>query len=871
VPALVAATAALYIWKLSALKPAASERLWLWPIVALAEWLAVYQGFPIRTRTFSTTLFPDGVACMIGAAFLTPLNALLAVFCGIFVANLQHPRSVAKKFVTSLMAVMSLGLAILVYHHLLGTASPVGPLGWLSVACGMAVMNGIDAVGIVSYVVWVNKTRRPPLKATAAQVGVEIGFNSAGSVVAVTLIWASTLATLLLAGVLAAVTIGRRIVARAAHQDKTVKEIFSHIGKMSAAKGGEEELIPAILEEARSVLVASTASLMAPLFRPADGMALRWALAGDGPATFEEGAIASGLAPIVSVRGSVLLKRGSDEPSLKAALRAEGVREAVAVPLSPTGVLPGYLMVGDRPYAHEGFGDEDVKVLETLAANAAMVLRRTGIMERLRRESEARMHEAYHDNLTGLPNRAHYSQRLERALREAGEGSRVGLLLLDLDGFKQVNETLGFVTGDAVLVEVGQRLKAFAGDGALVARLGGDEFVLVLEDAPGEEECLAKAEEMIAASSRPMTVDNFELSVGASVGVVVEPARQTTAGRLLRKADVAMYRAKGYGGGASLYEAASDSSSLRRLSLATELRKALEAGDLQLHYQPVISVASGEVISFEALARWSHEQYGPITPDEFIPVAERSGLIDPLTWWALEAALSQLKQWRDVVPGLAVAVNLSARSLTSTELAGRIESMLSRFSLAPDALRLELTESSVTGDPGHKTLKALSSIGVRLSIDDFGTGYSQLARLRDIPFDEVKIDRSFVSHMCQVHDDEAVVRSIIQLAQGLDKMATAEGVEDKRTLERLAALGCNAAQGYYLSRPLPAPQCSNLLVASYSPMGLRGVPDLGSVGTRLREPNSVRTGQAGVFTANGGSVTKPAPEPVPRGEGCDTE
>lgn len=827
VPALVVVTFLLYFGKLAGLRPPGGERLWLWPVVALAEWLAVYQGFPIRTRTFSTTLATDGIACMIAAAFLSPLNALLAVFCGHFVANLQHPRSMAKKFMGSMMAVTSLSLAMIVYHGLLGGASPVSPFGWLCIVVALVVLNGVDGIGIVSYIKWVNRVPKAPVKEAAAEGAIEVVVNSAGSVIAITLIWASTLATLLLAGVLAAVTVGRRIVARSSHQDRTVKEVFGHIARMAAASGGENELIPAILEEGRKVLVASKASLMAPLSRTNQGTALRWTLAGDGPAALVEGPVAPGFGPIVMLRGAVVAKRGTQDPLLKRALVAEGVAEAVAVPLSPTGVVPGYLMVGDRPYAHEGFVAEDVKVLETIAANAAMVLRRTGIMERLRRESAARLHDAYHDSLTGLPNRAHFSQRLERCLREAEDRTLVGLLLLDLDGFKQVNETLGFKTGDAVLAEVSRRLEVFVGEKAFVARLGGDEFVLVLEDAPGDEKSLETADRMLTLTSLPMTVEGVELAVGGSVGVVVESARQTTAGRLLRKADVAMYRAKGHGGGVSLYDSASDSSSLRRLSLATELRKALEAGDLQLHYQPVIDLESGKVLFFEALARWSHEQFGPIGPDEFIPVAERSGLIDPLTWWALETALAQLKQWQQVAPDLAVAVNLSPRSVASPELVQRVEAVLSRSQLMPGALRLELTESSVTGDIGHDALKALAGLGVKLSIDDFGTGYSSLARLREMPFDEVKIDGTFVSHMCQVDDDEALVRSIIHLAQGLDKMATAEGVEDKQILERLASLGCHAVQGYYLARPQPATQCSSLLADPYyPPTGPRGVPNV---------------------------------------------
>ena len=328
----------------------------------------------------------------------------------------------------------------------------------------------------------------------------------------------------------------------------------------------------------------------------------------------------------------------------------------------------------------------------------------------------------------------------------------------------------------------------------------------------------ASADRVLSAIMQPFAVDGLLLDVRASVGVAIAPerGRARNPGSIMRHADVAMYLAKERGGGVRFYEVAEDRSTLRRLTLATELRRAIEHEALDVWYQPVVHLASGEVLGCEALVRWSHDQFGPIAPVEFIPVAESAGLIDALTWWVLDEALAQLKCWRRLVPGLVVAVNLSARSLAGTKVPERAERSLRRTGLEPAALTLEVTESSMMADPvaSQRAMNNLKDIGVNLSIDDYGTGFSSLSRLKDLPFNELKIDRSFVKEMTRDKGDEAIVRSTIELARSLGRNVTAEGVEDKATLDRLAALGCHAAQGYYLARPLPARECETWLTAS---------------------------------------------------------
>ena len=433
-------------------------------------------------------------------------------------------------------------------------------------------------------------------------------------------------------------------------------------------------------------------------------------------------------------------------------------------PLQRDNPAAGYLLVADRAFTHEGFKRDDLRFFEALATNAGVALRASELLAELRGEIGVRQHEAQHDSLTGLPNRALFSERLERALASPA-GTHVAVMLMDLDGFREVNDALGHDAGDAILAEIAGRLERFADESGLVARLGGDEFALLKEGTGSRSALLARAQEVIAAVTKPYHIGSLQLDVRASLGIATSPSDGTDPGSLLRHADVAMYAAKSAGGGAGLYDQAGDRSGLRRLRLATELRRALEAHELDVWYQPEVDLRTGDVIGFEALVRWTHEQFGPIPPDEFIPVAENVGLINPLTWWVLERALEQVKHWRGVVPGLRMSVNLSARSLGTVTLADRVMEVLAGAGLGAEALTLELTESSMMVDAlGDRALRGLSDSGVSLSIDDFGTGYSSLSRLKRLPFQEVKIDKSFVMEMR--HDRRGLRRGAVHHRTG---------------------------------------------------------------------------------------------------------
>ena len=423
--------------------------------------------------------------------------------------------------------------------------------------------------------------------------------------------------------------------------------------------------------------------------------------------------------------------------------------------------------------------------------------------------SVAHDHErsALSDALTGLGNRVLFQQRAAAALRD-GE---VALVLFDLDRFKEVNDTLGHHVGDRLLQVVAERLTLAVRPCDTVARLGGDEFALVLPGLSDPDDARVAAERLRHALSEPIVLEGLLLDVGASAGVAVSPRHGTDAEVLLQHADNAMYLAK-ESGDVEVYDPSRDCHTPSRLSMLGELRLALETDQLALHFQPAVSLAHGEVVRVEALVRWQHPVLGLVGPADFVPLAERSGLVHELTAWVLDAALAQLAAWQVQGLVLSLAVNISIKDLCGEVLAGEVEKGLARHGIDASRLQLEVTEGSLLADPGRAatTLRRLAELGVALSLDDFGTGSSSLSHLRRLPVREVKVDRSFVDNMVDP-TDLAVVRSVVDLGRGLGMTVVAEGVEDALTFHRLAAMGCDVAQGWFVSPALPADELTRWL------------------------------------------------------------
>jgi diguanylate cyclase (GGDEF)-like protein len=444
-------------------------------------------------------------------------------------------------------------------------------------------------------------------------------------------------------------------------------------------------------------------------------------------------------------------------------------------------------------------------------------------MRRAHRQAEEMVrYLAYYDPPTGLPNRVMLMDRLKESIEKCRqEAKSLAFLLMDIDRFKEINDTLGHHYGDLLLRKVGERLREAIWDRDTVARLGGDEFGVLLALAESEHATLVANK--IAKAIEPLfDIEGLPVMVEMSIGIALFPDHGQTAEDLTQRADVAMYAAKESGSGYLIYNAKHDRHSPRRLALMGELRRAIESDQLVLYYQPQIDLQTRRIVGAEALVRWRHPQHGIIPPDQFILPAERTGLIGPLTIWVLRKALGQCQAWREAGLEIAVSVNLSGRNLVDPKFCEEMIRLFQSQTVSPRSITLEITESAIMTDPTHaiEAITKLKALGLRLAIDDYGTGHSSLSYLRRFLADELKVDKSFVANITTDENDAKIVRSTIELAHNLGFKAVAEGVENQETLERLVAFGCDEAQGYYMCRPIPSEQLIPWL--KESPWGLKG-------------------------------------------------
>jgi diguanylate cyclase (GGDEF)-like protein/PAS domain S-box-containing protein len=426
--------------------------------------------------------------------------------------------------------------------------------------------------------------------------------------------------------------------------------------------------------------------------------------------------------------------------------------------------------------------------------------------------------QAMYDALTDLPNRALLFERLEQAIDNARAANRMtALVLMDLDRFKDINDTFGHHFGDMLLKQIAVRLRNLLAPNDTLARLGGDEFGFFLTRASDSNDVAGVARKILDCLQQPFAIEGQLLEVSASIGIAIYPNHGTDARTLLRRADAAMYAAKEANVGYAFHNQEHESHTPDQLALTVEMRGAMERDEFELYYQPKLHLSSGLMTRAEVLIRWNHPKRGLLAPGAFIPIAERTGLIKPMTDWIIDRMLKQCREWHDAGAPVHVAVNLSAKSLQEQLLPVKFQAALDKWNIEPRFVKVEITESSIMADPAHALAitSMLQSMGVHLSLDDFGTGFSSLTNLRQLPIDELKIDKSFVLGMNASEADTTIVRTMIDLAHNLGKQVCAEGVEDELTWRRLGEMGCDLAQGYWMSRPLPAGDFLQWLVDTF--------------------------------------------------------
>src|SRR4051812_47125352 len=757
---------------------------------ALTIGFVVFEGtqahIEVRRQSFSLTL--SEAPFVVGLALVPPPVLLASRAVGVLI-TLVYQRTPPLKAAFNLALVASeVGIAVRLSDAISSTPA-TEPGGWFAATAAVLVADLSTAAWVT---VAVTASQGPPRRRDLAEYLPRLTLGallttSLGLVAAVALRnepWS----IIVLAGASLLILLSYRSYAALARRHATLGEVHAFAQRVVAASDSRE-LLALLLADSARLVAADTATVW--LSDPPPGMPVGLRLRSDADLEEMQEFPADDLRRRMLLDGSSLvLARGSKSEWLA----SEGLREALFVALPGGSGRPlGLLELDDRLGDVSTFSTEDARAAEALAAHVAVALHN----DRLRERS---VHDATHDRLTMLPNRALLAARLAESV-----DSGAAVLLVDLDRFQEVNDSLGHASGDAVLRQVAVRLSGVAPPGSTVARLGNDEFAVLLPDN-SLAAATRTAQIVRTALLEPVLVEGLGVDVSGAIGIAVAPDHGQDPELLVRRAEAALRKAKASEPPVQVWSSAMEPSDPRRLARVGELRKALDSDELEVHYQPKVRLPGGDVVGVEALVRWRHPDDGLLPSDEFLPMAERTGLVVPLTRVVLRKALEQCRHWLDSGRNVPVAVNLSVRGLLDPDLIPTVRGLLATYRLPPEMLSLEITESSVMADIPRTlpVLKELSDGGMKLSVDDFGTGYSSLAYLRQLPVSEVKIDKSFVRDMGTDESDAAIVSTIIGLARQLGLSVVAEGVEDEGSRDRLVEMGCDVAQGYLFSRPLPA-------------------------------------------------------------------
>jgi diguanylate cyclase (GGDEF)-like protein len=785
--------------------PSAGWAIPAW-VIALLAIVGALMVFDVEFRSETYTFTFAELVLVLGLFFATPLGLLVGRLGGELFFLTVRERQPLRKLVLNLSAFFAETVVLLmVQQALLPEMEAREPLAWLVALTAVVAAELVGYAAVASAVRWHGG---PLTFHSILQIGlVTAPANTSLTLVICVLLDVEPLAVPLLGGVAVFLLITYRSYSSLRQRYESLSLLYDFTHLVSGARE-PDEVLDAMLTQAKDLLRGERAEF--------------WLLTGvdtyqrhvvdDRGHASERLVIPAGLGALIDPgfaarRDAVVIVRDDSSVPSQAVLADLDARDALLAPIVEGDALIGFVVVANRLSDIYTFVPQDGRMFGTLASHAGVALQNGRLIRRLHEQASQREHEALHDSLTGLPNRVLFGERLASRFDASGRDADLAIALMDLDGFKEINDTLGHQSGDRVLVEVARRVRAVIDESTLAARLGGDEFALLAR--PGvsrvelEESCRSIRDAIVA----PMEIDGIRVAMGVSIGLAVAPHDGDNAETLMRRADVAMYAAKsGRGSGVCFYDAEQDENTPRRLALGSDLRSAIEQGQLRPVFQPKISLRTGRVVGVEALCRWDHPTHGLIMPDEFIPLADKIGVSGDLTEFMLSSSLRLVERWQTAGHDWGAAINVSMHNLLDDDLVGIVRRLLETSGARPGSITLEITETHVMSDTDRTTraLDELAELGVRLSIDDFGTGYSSLAYLQRLPVDEVKIDKGFVQVLASDRGADAIVRSVLDLARNLDLWVVAEGVEDAEARDRLSDLGCEEAQGYYFAKPMSA-------------------------------------------------------------------
>ncbi len=797
------ATGALLLWLLALrhLAPLPAPLAVPWPLLAAGFAAGHFAGIRFESRGSTHTIDLTDVVLLPACVFAGPGPVLLAAVVGTVVRSVWVRRPVLKSSFNVALHAFAVAVALTAYRAVLGHGRVLSPRGWVAAALAVFAAQVIADIGIeVVIMVSSRRVAFDGLDQMAATVALQVGVAGVLGLSAVYLLWMGWAGGVLFAALAGAAGIGYAAFGRLRSRHERLDRLH-RFEQTLAAMTDTEAVVSAVLAETVDLLNAGVVQLV----RQGEGGDRCYTRRAEVPETV----VSDGPHPVADLAprdGEPLVVSAADAgDEMAGALARWGHREALVLRLRsqrPTGWV--FLAADRHGERHIRFGSNDVVLAQALATPAALALRNCELLDQLRAQVSLEHHQALHDALTGLPNRSLYAAEVDRALAGRPPEAVVGVVLVDIDGFKKLNDGLGHEAGDRALEVVAHRLAVAVADAGTVARVGGDEFAVVLPYPPSA----AVITEIAQRIDRDLRVEadlgSVSIQLQASIGVAVAPFHGEDRFELLRQADLAMERARAAGGGVRVQNDRRGDR-IHRPSLIAALREAIGTAGLQLYYQPTVEFATGQVVGVEALCRWTHPLYGQISPDQFIPVAEASGLIAPLTRWAIDTALAQARRWRSAGFELDVAVNLSPQQINDPEVVVQVTELLARYELPPSSLVLEITESSALVSRPRDSiavLDALGALGVQFSLDDFGVGSSSLTRLKHLPVAQLKIDKSFTENLTTDPTDHAIVGSTVDLAHQLGLSVTAEGVETAETFDLLASLGCDVAQGYLVSEPL---------------------------------------------------------------------